>query len=49
MLHSPEKVWRALTQAALIEEGLMKNGFQGASDGWPRLIDRLEGVAAGLP
>jgi uncharacterized protein YndB with AHSA1/START domain len=25
--HSPEKVWRALTQAPLIEEWLMKNDF----------------------
>jgi uncharacterized protein YndB with AHSA1/START domain len=28
MPHSPEKVWRALTQGALIEEWLMKNDFQ---------------------
>jgi len=28
MPHPPEKVWRALTQAALIEEWLMKNDFQ---------------------
>jgi uncharacterized protein YndB with AHSA1/START domain len=27
MPHSPEKVWRALTQAPLIEEWLMKNDF----------------------
>src|SRR5580704_19241677 len=26
--HRPEKVWRALTQGALIEEWLMKNDFQ---------------------
>jgi uncharacterized protein YndB with AHSA1/START domain len=26
--HPPEKVWRALTQGALIEEWLMKNDFQ---------------------
>jgi uncharacterized protein YndB with AHSA1/START domain len=26
--HPPEKVWRALTQSALIEEWLMKNDFQ---------------------
>jgi uncharacterized protein YndB with AHSA1/START domain len=26
--HSPAKVWRALTQGALIEEWLMKNDFQ---------------------
>jgi uncharacterized protein YndB with AHSA1/START domain len=26
--HSPEKVWRALTQPALIAEWLMKNDFQ---------------------
>ncbi len=26
--HPPEKVWRALTQAPLIEEWLMKNDFQ---------------------
>lgn len=28
MPHSPEKVWRALTQAPLIEEWLMQNDFQ---------------------
>jgi uncharacterized protein YndB with AHSA1/START domain len=28
MRHSPAKVWRALTQGALIEEWLMKNDFQ---------------------
>lgn len=28
MPHPPEKIWRALTQAALIEEWLMKNDFQ---------------------
>jgi uncharacterized protein YndB with AHSA1/START domain len=28
MPHSPEKIWRALTQSALIEEWLMKNDFQ---------------------
>jgi uncharacterized protein YndB with AHSA1/START domain len=28
MPHSLEKIWRALTQAALIEEWLMKNGFK---------------------
>ncbi len=28
MPHPPEKVWRALTQSALIEEWLMKNDFQ---------------------
>ena len=28
MPHSPEKVWRALTQGPLIEEWLMKNDFQ---------------------
>src|ERR1700691_1840956 len=26
--HRPEKVWRALTQGALIEQWLMKNDFQ---------------------
>ena len=26
--HAPEKIWRALTQGALIEEWLMKNDFQ---------------------
>jgi uncharacterized protein YndB with AHSA1/START domain len=26
--HAPEKVWRALTQGALIEEWLMKNDFE---------------------
>jgi uncharacterized protein YndB with AHSA1/START domain len=26
--HPPEKIWRALTQSALIEEWLMKNDFQ---------------------
>ena len=28
MPHPPEKVWRALTQSALIEEWLMKNDFE---------------------
>jgi uncharacterized protein YndB with AHSA1/START domain len=28
MPHPPEKLWRALTQTALIEEWLMKNDFQ---------------------
>jgi uncharacterized protein YndB with AHSA1/START domain len=28
MRHPPEKIWRALTQGALIEEWLMKNDFQ---------------------
>jgi uncharacterized protein YndB with AHSA1/START domain len=28
MRHSPEKIWRALTQSPLIEEWLMKNDFQ---------------------
>ncbi len=28
MPHPPEKVWRALTQAPLMEEWLMKNDFQ---------------------
>ena len=28
MRHPPEKVWRALTQGALMEEWLMKNDFQ---------------------
>jgi uncharacterized protein YndB with AHSA1/START domain len=28
MPHSPEKVWRALTQGPLIEEWLMKNDFE---------------------
>src|ERR1700704_2006070 len=28
MKHSPEKIWRALTQGALLEEWLMKNDFQ---------------------
>ena len=28
MPHPPEKVWRALTQASLMEEWLMKNDFQ---------------------
>jgi uncharacterized protein YndB with AHSA1/START domain len=26
--HSPEKIWRALTEGSLIEEWLMKNDFQ---------------------
>jgi hypothetical protein len=26
--HSPEKIWRALTEGPLIEEWLMKNDFQ---------------------
>jgi uncharacterized protein YndB with AHSA1/START domain len=30
MPHPPEKIWRALTQGALIEEWLMKNDFQPA-------------------
>jgi uncharacterized protein YndB with AHSA1/START domain len=30
MPHPPEKVWRALTQGALIEQWLMKNDFQPA-------------------
>jgi uncharacterized protein YndB with AHSA1/START domain len=28
MPHSPEKIWRALTQSALMEEWLMKNDFK---------------------
>ena len=28
MPHPPEKIWRALTQGALIEEWLMKNDFE---------------------
>ncbi|MGA7914190.1 MAG: SRPBCC domain-containing protein [Candidatus Acidiferrales bacterium] len=28
MPHPPEKIWRALTQGALIEQWLMKNDFQ---------------------
>jgi uncharacterized protein YndB with AHSA1/START domain len=28
MPHPPDKIWRALTQAPLIEEWLMKNDFQ---------------------
>jgi uncharacterized protein YndB with AHSA1/START domain len=28
MPHSPEKIWRALTQSALIEEWLMRNDFE---------------------
>ena len=28
MHHTPEKVWRALTQGPLIEEWLMKNDFR---------------------
>ena len=28
MSHPPEKIWRALTQGALIEEWLMKNDFR---------------------
>ncbi len=28
MPHAPEKIWRALTQGALIEEWLLKNDFQ---------------------
>ncbi|MGH7101445.1 MAG: SRPBCC family protein [Acetobacteraceae bacterium] len=30
--HSPEKIWRALTEPHLIEEWLMKNDFQPAVD-----------------
>ena len=30
MPHPPDKIWRALTQGALIEEWLMKNDFQPA-------------------
>lgn len=32
MPHTPEKIWRALTQAPLIEEWLMKNDFQPTVD-----------------
>jgi uncharacterized protein YndB with AHSA1/START domain len=32
MPHSPEKIWRALTQSSLIEEWLMKNDFQPVVD-----------------
>ena len=28
LAHPPEKIWRALTQGALIEEWMMKNDFQ---------------------
>ena len=28
--HPPEKIWRALTQSALLEDWLMKNDFQAA-------------------
>lgn len=28
MPHPPEKIWRALTQSALIEEWLMRNDFE---------------------
>src|SRR5262245_4335903 len=28
MPHSPEKIWRALTQSPMIAEWLMKNGFK---------------------
>ena len=28
MPHPPEKIWRALTQGALLEEWLMRNDFQ---------------------
>ena len=28
MPHPPEKIWRALTQAHLIEQWLMKNDFE---------------------
>jgi uncharacterized protein YndB with AHSA1/START domain len=28
MPHPPQKIWRALTQAALIEQWLMKNDFE---------------------
>jgi uncharacterized protein YndB with AHSA1/START domain len=30
--HSPEKIWRALTQPQLIEEWLMKNDFMPVAD-----------------
>jgi uncharacterized protein YndB with AHSA1/START domain len=30
--HTPEKVWRALTEPHLIEEWLMKNDFQSVAD-----------------
>src|SRR5215472_10083897 len=32
LAHPPGKVWRALTQSALIEEWLMKNDFKPAVD-----------------
>ena len=28
MTHPPEKIWRALTESALIEDWLMKNDFR---------------------
>jgi uncharacterized protein YndB with AHSA1/START domain len=101
MPHSPEKIWRALTQSALIAEWLMENevvsveaphrlvdrwgdgtesdsglktvvtwtlavesggtrvrveqsgfrpqdeaGFKGMDSGWPRILERLERIAA---
>lgn len=46
MPHPPEKIWRALTQAPLIEAWLMKNDFQpivGPQVQFPRHADpRLE-------
>jgi uncharacterized protein YndB with AHSA1/START domain len=47
MPHPPEKIWRALTQGALIEEWLMPND-QGANYGWQKYVAGLERVAAGL-
>jgi uncharacterized protein YndB with AHSA1/START domain len=43
MPHPPDKIWRALTQGALIEEWLMKNDFQ------PVLGHRFNFRAAAMP
>jgi uncharacterized protein YndB with AHSA1/START domain len=43
MPHSPQKIWRALTQGPLIEEWLMKNDFQ------PAVGDRFNFRATPMP
>jgi uncharacterized protein YndB with AHSA1/START domain len=43
MPHSPEKIWRALTEGPLIEEWLMKNDFQ------PRVGHRFHFLAEPMP
>jgi uncharacterized protein YndB with AHSA1/START domain len=43
MPHPPEKIWRALTQSALVEEWLMKNDFE------PRVGHRFNFRATPIP